>query len=76
MIIEEIGHLLKDYPKCFFHVDMTQSIGKINLSLENVDLISFSAHKFYGMKGIGCLIKKEGISFEPLIHGGKSTTKI
>ncbi len=72
--IEEIGKLLKSYPKCFFHVDMTQSIGKINLSLENLDLISFSAHKFYGMKGIGCLIKKEGISFEPLIHGGKSTT--
>lgn len=72
--IEEIGKLLKSYPKCFFHVDMTQSIGKIDISLENVDLVSFSAHKFYGMKGIGALIKKEGISLEPLIHGGKSTT--
>lgn len=72
--IEEIGKLLKSYPKCFFHVDMTQSIGKIDIPLENVDLISFSAHKFYGMKGIGVLVKKEGISFEPLIHGGKSTT--
>ncbi len=72
--IEEIGKLLKEYPKCFFHVDLTQSIGKVNLSLENIDLASFSAHKFYGMKGIGVLIKKEGISVEPLIHGGKSTT--
>ena len=53
---------------------MTQSIGKVNISLENIDLISLSAHKFYGMKGIGVLIKKEGISFDPLIHGGKSTT--
>lgn len=73
--IEEIGKILKEYPKCFFHVDMTQSIGKIRISLENIDLASFSAHKFYGIKGIGCLIKKEHVSLEPLIHGGKSTTQ-
>ena len=72
--IEEIGKILKQYPKCFFHVDMTQSIGKIPISLENVDLASFSAHKFYGLKGIGCLVKKEKIQLTPLIHGGKSTT--
>ena len=72
--IEEIGELLKQYPKTFFHVDMTQSIGKINISLDNVDLMSFSAHKIYGLKGVGCLIKKENINLEPLIHGGKSTT--
>ncbi len=72
--VEEIGKLLQQYPKCFFHVDMTQSIGKIFISLEKIDFVSFSAHKFYGMKGIGCLIKKEHISLEPLIHGGKSTT--
>lgn len=72
--IEEIGKILKEYPKLFFHVDMTQSIGKINIPLDNVDLMSFSAHKIYGIKGIGCLIKKEGINLEPMIHGGKSTT--
>ena len=72
--IEEIGLLLKNYPKCFFHVDMTQSIGKIKIPLDNVDLMSFSAHKFYGIKGIGVLYKKEKIDIEPLIHGGKSTT--
>ena len=72
--IEEIGSILKEYPKLFFHVDMTQSIGKINIPLDNVDLMSFSAHKIYGLKGIGCLIKKENINLEPLIHGGKSTT--
>jgi len=72
--IEEIGKILKEYPKIFFHVDMTQSIGKINIPLDNVDLMSFSAHKIYGLKGIGCLIKKEKINLEPLIHGGKSTT--
>jgi len=72
--VEEIGAFLQNYPKIFFHVDMTQSIGKDNISLENIDLASFSAHKFYGMKGIGCLIKKEKIQLEPLIHGGKSTT--
>lgn len=72
--IEQIGKLLKQYPKCLFHVDMTQSIGKIRISLENIDLVSFSAHKFYGMKGIGCLVKKEYVALKPLIHGGKSTT--
>ena len=72
--IEEIGAILKEYPKCFFHVDMTQNLGKVPISLENIDLASFSAHKFYGMKGIGGLVKKEGILLEPLIHGGKSTT--
>lgn len=72
--IEKIGQLLKEYKKIFFHVDMTQSIGKINIPLDNVDLMSFSAHKIYGLKGVGCLIKKENINLEPLIHGGKSTT--
>ncbi len=72
--IEEIGKLLKKYPKCYFHVDLTQSIGKEIVNMENIDLASFSAHKFYGLKGIGCLIKKENILIEPLINGGKSTT--
>ncbi len=72
--IEEIGMLLKEYPKVIFHSDMTQAIGKINISLENVDMASFSAHKFFGIKGIGVLVKKENIRLEPIIHGGKSTT--
>ena len=73
--IEKIGNILKNYPKIIFHSDITQSIGKEKINLENVDLASFSAQKFYGMKGIGALIKKENIVIEPLIHGGKSTTK-
>ena len=72
--IEKIGSFLKDYPKIAFHSDMTQSIGKIKINLENVDLVSFSAQKFFGPKGVGCLIKKESISLEPQISGGKSTT--
>ena len=73
--VEEIGKFLSNYQKCFFHVDATQCIGKDKIDLENIDLISFSAHKFFGMKGVGILIKKSGINLEPLIHGGKSTTK-
>ena len=72
--IEEIGLLLKDYPKTFYHVDLTQAIGKINLDLTNVDMACFSAHKIYGLKGIACLIKNNNINLEPLIHGGQSTT--
>lgn len=72
--IEEIGKFLKRYPKIIFHSDMTQSIGRLRIDLHNVDLISFSAQKIFGLKGIGCLIKKEKVNLEPIIHGGKSTT--
>lgn len=72
--IEEIAKFLKEYPKIIFHVDATQSIGKDNVDFNDVDLVSFSAHKFFGLKGIGCLIRKEKIQLEPIIHGGKSTT--
>lgn len=73
--LDKIASIIKDYPKCFFHSDMTQAIGKIKVNLENIDLVSFSAHKFYGIKGIGVLIKKEKVELTPLIHGGKSTTE-
>ena len=72
--IEEISDILKEYPKCYFHVDCTQAIGKIKIDFSKIDLASLSAHKFYGLKGIGILYKKENIDIEPLIHGGKSTT--
>lgn len=72
--VEAIADLLKKYPKVYFHSDITQAIGKININLEKIDLASFSAQKIYGMKGIGCLVKKEKIALVPLIHGGKSTT--
>ncbi len=72
--IREIAKILEDYPKCIFHVDCTQAFGKIPVDLTGVDLASMSAHKIYGLKGIGMLIKKENIQIEPLIHGGKSTT--
>ena len=73
--IKEIAALLKKYPKVYFHSDITQSLGKEKIDLTDVDLASFSAQKFYGMKGIGGLVKKENVVIEPLIHGGKSTTK-
>lgn len=72
--IESIGKILRKYPRVIFHSDITQSIGKEKINLESIDLASFSAQKFYGLKGIGCLIKKENIEISPLIHGGKSTT--
>ncbi len=72
--INEIKEIVKEHPKCFFHVDATQAIGKIKLDISDIDLVSFSAHKFFGIKGIGCLVKRDGISLNPQIHGGKSTT--
>ena len=72
--VNEIGKIIKNYPKCIFHVDGTQAIGKKEINLSNIDLYSFSGHKFYGLKGVGCLIKKEGIELSPIIFGGKSQT--
>lgn len=72
--VQEIGCIVKDYPRCIFHVDGTQAVGKKEIDLTNIDLYSFSAHKIYGLKGIGCLIKKRHIELEPIIHGGKSQT--
>ena len=72
--IEEIARILKDYPNTLFHTDATQAIGKITIDFKDVDLISFTPHKFYGIPGIGVLIKKKNVNLVPVIHGGKSTT--
>ena len=60
--------------KIFFHVDATQSIGKIPIDLKNIhiDLMSFSAHKVYGPKGIGALYvrRKPRVRLLASIHGG------
>lgn len=72
--IEEIGKLLKKYPNTLFHTDATQAIGKVSIDFSNVDLISFTPHKFYGIPGIGVLVKKKDVNLVPIIHGGKSTT--
>lgn len=72
--IDQIGIIVSAYPHCFFHVDASQAIGKIPVSLENIDLLTFTPHKFYGLNGCGVLIRKENVLIEPLIHGGMSTT--
>lgn len=72
--IKEIGDILKSYPNCFFFTDATQAVGKIQIDTSNVDLMTIAPHKFYGLTGIGILIKKENIQLTPLINGGKSTT--
>ena len=64
----------KKNSKTIFHSDVTQCIGKVKVDFDDVDLASISAQKFYGMKGIGLLIKRDKLIIEPLIHGGKSTT--
>lgn len=73
--IKEIANIIKEYPKCFFHSDCTQALGKINIDFNNLDFASVSLHKIYGMKGIGMIIKKKSIIIDNLIHGGKSSTE-
>lgn len=73
-LVQEIAAILKAYPHCHLHVDATQAVGKIPVSFEGVDTMSLTAHKFYGLNGIGLLIKRRNLALEPLIHGGESTT--
>ncbi len=73
--IKKISEVIKSHPGVLFHSDMTQAIGKVKMNFNDCDLISFSAHKFYGLKGVGGLFVRKGISLTPVIHGGKSFSK-
>ena len=72
--LKAISEIVRKNPKTIFHSDVTQSIGKEKVDFSLVDLASISCQKFYGMKGVGALIKRDNLIIEPLIHGGKSTT--
>jgi cysteine desulfurase len=71
--LQAIGDICREN-KVFFHVDAAQSAGKIEINLESlpVDLMSFSAHKIYGPKGMGALYvsRKPRVRLEAQIHGG------
>lgn len=73
--LSEAAALIRERsPECLIHTDATQALGKMPISfsdnLNEVDLISFSGHKFHGPKGIGGLIIRNGVFIEPLIRGG------
>lgn len=72
--IPSIATIVAAYPNCFFHVDATQAVGKIPIHLDQIDLVTFSPHKFFGLNGMGVLLKSESLILEPQIHGGTSTS--
>jgi cysteine desulfurase len=72
--VGEISKIVRAYPNCYFHTDATQAFGKIPVSCEPADCMTFTPHKFFGLNGCGVLIKKENVVLSPLIHGGASTT--
>ena len=69
--IAEIGKICRERG-VLFHTDAVQAVGHIpvNVARQNIDMLSLSAHKFHGPKGIGVLYAKRGIPLDSLIHGG------
>ncbi|NLV36439.1 MAG: cysteine desulfurase NifS [Clostridiaceae bacterium] len=69
--IAEIGKIAKE-KGIIFHTDAVQAMGNVSIDVEgmNIDMLSMSAHKFYGPKGIGVLYVKKGVKQSYFIHGG------
>ena len=69
--IAEIGKMCRDND-ILFHTDATQTLGNIEIDVEkmNIDMMTASAHKMYGPKGVGLLFLRKGVKIEALLHGG------
>ena len=69
--VDEIGRLAR-FHDVYFHTDAVQAIGQVPISVRKqpIDLLSASAHKFHGPKGIGFLYVREGLNIPSFIHGG------
>jgi cysteine desulfurase len=67
--IDKIGAICKERGVPF-HTDAVQAYGKVELPMEVIDLLSVSAHKLNGPKGVGFLYARKGLSLVPLLHGG------
>ena len=69
--VGEIGAIARERG-ILFHTDAVQAVGAIPVDVNamNTDLLSLSAHKLHGPKGVGALVIREGIRLDPLIHGG------
>ncbi len=65
-----IAKIVHEYPKAVFHSDTTQAIGKIDIDYDDLDMFVLSAHKLYGLKGSGALVKRKKIELLPLASGG------
>lgn len=69
--IDEISKIVHTNAKCKLHVDAVQGIGKVDLNTKNIDMMTITSHKLYGIKGCGVLMRKRNIELMPLVNGGQ-----
>lgn len=74
--IKEIGKICRDHG-ILFHTDAVQAIGNVPIDVTdmNIDMLSLSAHKFYGPKGVGSLYIRKGVRIDNYMHGGGQERK-
>lgn len=69
--IKEIARLVQNADHALLHVDAVAAVGHLSVDVSGIDMMSISAHKFYGPKGVGALYVRKGTQISPLLFGGQ-----
>ncbi|MDE8257019.1 cysteine desulfurase family protein [Erysipelothrix rhusiopathiae] len=69
--VQEVARITKKYSSAYVHIDGAQALARHDFPMKQIDSVSYSAHKIYGLKGSGLLVKKANVNCLPLVNGGQ-----